>query len=57
MISVETGVLQDMKVDAIAYGAKDTGEMGGGAAAAVLEAAGPGILALLKRELATSTRA
>jgi hypothetical protein len=29
IITVETGLLQDMKVDAIAYGAKDTGEMGG----------------------------
>jgi O-acetyl-ADP-ribose deacetylase (regulator of RNase III) len=33
--------LQILRVDAIAYGAKDTGEMGGGAAASVLMAAGP----------------
>ncbi|MCW8138714.1 MAG: hypothetical protein KIT58_07405 [Planctomycetota bacterium] len=34
--------LQRMKVEMIVYGAKDTGEMGGGAAAAVLAATGPG---------------
>ncbi len=56
MITIEAGLLQDMKVEAIAYGAKDTGEMGGGAAAAVLGAAGEALLPALKKELATSTR-
>lgn len=48
--------LQHLKVDAIAYGAKDTGEMGGGAAAAVLTAAGPELLTELQAKLATSQR-
>jgi O-acetyl-ADP-ribose deacetylase (regulator of RNase III) len=43
--------LQTLRVDAIGYGAKDTGEMGGGAAAAVLVAAGPQILAELQSKL------
>jgi O-acetyl-ADP-ribose deacetylase (regulator of RNase III) len=47
--------LQILKVDAIGYGAKDTGEMGGGAAAAVLAAAGPEILTALRSGLATSS--
>ena len=48
--------LQILKVDAIGYGAKDTGEMGGGAAAAVLSAAGPQILSELRLKLANSSR-
>jgi len=48
--------LQILKVDAIGYGAKDTGEMGGGAAAAVLAAAGPEILTELRSQLASSSR-
>ena len=48
--------LQVLKVDAIGYGAKDTGEMGGGAAAAVLTAAGPDILTDLRVKLASSPR-
>ena len=32
--------LQEISVDALAYGAKDNGEMGGGAASAILVAAG-----------------
>ena len=48
--------LQILKVDAIGYGAKDTGEMGGGAAAAVLAAAGPEILNELRSKLANSPR-
>jgi len=48
--------LQILKVDAIGYGAKDTGEMGGGAAAAVLAAAGPEILTELRLRLAGSPR-
>jgi O-acetyl-ADP-ribose deacetylase (regulator of RNase III) len=47
--------LQILKVDAIGYGAKDTGEMGGGAAAAVLAAAGPEILTELRVKLASSS--
>ena len=48
--------LQMLKVDAIGYGAKDTGEMGGGAAAAVLAAAGPEILTELRAKLRGSPR-
>jgi O-acetyl-ADP-ribose deacetylase (regulator of RNase III) len=48
--------LQMMKVDAIGYGAKDTGEMGGGAAASILTAAGPEILTALRSKLAGSQR-
>jgi O-acetyl-ADP-ribose deacetylase (regulator of RNase III) len=48
--------LQTLKVDAIGYGAKDTGEMGGGAAAAVLMAAGPEIIPALQAQLVASSR-
>ena len=48
--------LQILKVDAIGYGAKDTGEMGGGAAAAVLAAAGPELLIELRSKLIGSPR-
>lgn len=48
--------LQMMKVDAIGYGAKDTGEMGGGAAASIVTAAGPEILTALRSKLAGSQR-
>ncbi|HWB07323.1 MAG TPA: macro domain-containing protein [Verrucomicrobiales bacterium] len=48
--------LQTLKVDAIAYGAKDTGEMGGGAAAAILAAAGPDILTELRSSMTGSSR-
>lgn len=46
--------LQNLRVDAIGYGAKDTGEMGGGAAAAVLAAAGPELLTELRYKLVGS---
>ena len=55
-ILLERGVLEEMTVDVVAYGAKDTGEMGGGAAAAILGAAGPELLVALRAELARSTR-
>ena len=45
-----------LKVDAIAYGAKDTGEMGGGAAAAIIGAAGAELMEDLRRKLAATTR-
>jgi O-acetyl-ADP-ribose deacetylase (regulator of RNase III) len=48
--------LQIVRVDAIAYGAKDTGEMGGGAASSILVAAGPEVLAAAKLKMAKSTR-
>jgi len=48
--------LQTLQVDAIGYGAKDTGEMGGGAASAVVAAAGPEVLMELQSKLARSTR-
>ena len=55
-ILAERTLLQEMKADALAYGAKDTGEMGGGAAQAVLAAAGPELLPALGAALAASTR-
>jgi O-acetyl-ADP-ribose deacetylase (regulator of RNase III) len=56
MITLTREPLQTLKVDAIGYGAKDTGEMGGGAAAAVLAAAGPEILTELRSKLAGTSR-
>jgi len=47
--------LQTLRVDAIGYGAKDTGEMGGGAAASVSTAAGPELLAALRSKLSKSS--
>jgi O-acetyl-ADP-ribose deacetylase (regulator of RNase III) len=52
LVTLTRDPLQILKVDAIGYGAKDTGEMGGGAAAAVLAAAGPELLAELQTKLA-----
>jgi O-acetyl-ADP-ribose deacetylase (regulator of RNase III) len=48
--------IQTLKVDAIGYGAKDTGEMGGGAAAAILSRAGPEILVAWRSKLGGATR-
>jgi len=48
--------LQNLKVDAVGYGAKDTGEMGGGAAASILLSAGPEILTALRSELSRTSR-
>jgi O-acetyl-ADP-ribose deacetylase (regulator of RNase III) len=48
--------LQMLRVEAIGYGAKDTGEMGGGAAASVLSAAGPEIIAAVRSKLSVSPR-
>ena len=56
LVTLTRDPLQMMKVDAIGYGAKDTGEMGGGAAAAVLAAAGMEILTDLRSKLAGSPR-
>jgi O-acetyl-ADP-ribose deacetylase (regulator of RNase III) len=56
IINLTRDPLQMLKVDAIAYGAKDTGEMGGGAAAAVLAAAGAEILPELRSKLAGTSR-
>ena len=57
LVTLTRDFLQASKVDTIGYGAKDTGEMGGGAAAAVLAAAGPEILTSLRSKLAgTSLR-
>ena len=50
-VTITRDPLQTLKVDAIGYGAKDTGEMGGGAAAAVLAAAGPELLTELRSKL------
>jgi O-acetyl-ADP-ribose deacetylase len=56
LVTLTREPLQILKVDAIGYGAKDTGEMGGGAAAAVLAAAGPEILTGLRLRLTDSPR-
>ena len=55
LVTLTRDPLQLLKVDAIGYGAKDTGEMGGGAAAAVLNAAGVEILKALRSKLADSS--
>lgn len=52
LVTLTREPLQMLKVDAIGYGAKDTGEMGGGAAAAILIAAGPEIRHALRSKLA-----
>lgn len=56
LITLSHSALQLAKTDVIAYGAKDTGEMGGGAAAEILKAAGEGLLDALKAELAKTSR-
>jgi len=55
LVTLTREPLQMLKVDAIGYGAKNTGEMGGGAAASVLLAAGPEILSALRSKLAGSS--
>ena len=54
LVTLTREPLQMLKVHAIGYGAKNTGEMGGGAATAVLAAAGTEILADLRCKLAGS---
>ena len=56
LASLTRDPLQMLKVDAIGYGAKDTGEMGGGAAASILAAAGPEVSAAAKLNLAKTSR-
>ncbi len=56
LVTLSREPLQLLKVNAIGYGAKDTGEMGGGAAAAVLTAAGPEIQPALRAKLAATQR-
>jgi O-acetyl-ADP-ribose deacetylase (regulator of RNase III) len=48
--------LQMLKVDAVGYGAKDTGEMGGGAASSIVVAAGPEVLVTAKLKMAECPR-
>jgi O-acetyl-ADP-ribose deacetylase (regulator of RNase III) len=55
-IAVERIGLEEAKAEVLAYGAKDTGEMGGGAAASILRVAGPDLIPALRQELARSTR-
>jgi O-acetyl-ADP-ribose deacetylase (regulator of RNase III) len=57
IVTLTRDPIQMLSVEAISYGAKDTGEMGGGAAAAILAGAGPELLPTLKSKLATSGRA
>ncbi len=56
LVTLSRDPIQALKVDAIGYGAKDSGEMGGGAAGAIVVAAGPEILTALKSGLARSSR-
>ncbi len=55
MIQLSRKFLEETQADVIGYGAKDTGEMGGGAASSVLKTGGAEILAALKRELPKTT--
>lgn len=55
-ISLSRDLLQNAGTDAICYGAKDTGEMGGGAAMAVLQACGSEVLVSAREELAKTDR-
>lgn len=48
--------LEQANTDAICYGAKDTGEMGGGAAMAVYQSCGPEVLEAAREALAQTTR-
>jgi|GEM_PF-1805423 len=48
--------LESCRTDAICYGAKDTGAMGGGAAMAVYQSCGPEILEAAQEALATTSR-
>ena len=48
--------LETLSIDALVYGAKDTGEMGGGAAAALLHAAGHDLLKAGKEALSKTNR-
>lgn len=50
-ISLTRTLLEQTAAEIIGYGAKDTGEMGGGAAAAILAAAGTDLLDELERKL------
>ncbi len=55
MIKIVRDRLEYTNADIVCYGAKDTGEMGGGAASSILKFAGPQILTELKTELAKSS--
>jgi O-acetyl-ADP-ribose deacetylase (regulator of RNase III) len=48
--------LEHAMTDVICYGAKDTGEMGGGAAMAVLQSCGPEVLEAAREALVRTTR-
>lgn len=48
--------LQEVDADVLGYGAKDTGEMGGGAAGALLVAAGPELEVAAREQLAQGSR-
>lgn len=48
--------LENARTQAVCYGAKDTGEMGGGAAIAVYQACGPQLLDSLREGLAKTSR-
>lgn len=56
LITLSRTPLQLAKTEVIAYGAKDTGEMGGGAAREICVAAGEQLLEAVKIELAKTSR-
>lgn len=56
LITLSRTPVQLAKTEVIAYGAKDTGEMGGGAAGDILMAAGEALLEAVRTELAKTSR-
>lgn len=56
MIHLVRERLEDVQADAYGYGAKDTGEMGGGAASSIVANCGEAVLEAVRTELATTNR-
>lgn len=55
-ISLSSMPLEESRAEMVAYGAKDNGEMGGGASGALLVAAGPALEEASRKELARCSR-
>jgi len=56
MISLVRDRLEAVQADAYGYGAKDTGEMGGGAASSIVAGCGEAVLGAVRVELAKTNR-
>jgi O-acetyl-ADP-ribose deacetylase (regulator of RNase III) len=56
MIILARDRLEAVQADAYGYGAKDTGEMGGGAASSIVAGCGEGVLEAVRIELAKTSR-